>query len=233
MRLVVEVFVVQPFAENTYLVGDADAGAAIVIDPGGRADEIVRAAERHGLIIEAIVNTHAHIDHVSGVAALQALLDVPFLLHAEAEPTLERVPAQARQYGFGPLDVPKVDRHLVHGERIDVGGLTLEVRDTPGHAPGHVTLVSSALAGGPDGTTAAPMAFVGDVIFRGSIGRVDLPGGDYATLMRSIEREILVLPDDTMLYNGHGPATTVGHERATNPFVLDWQSGRPRWERLL
>lgn len=219
MRFVLDSFVVQPFAENTYLVGDADAGLGIVVDPGGRADEIVRAAAHHGVRVLAIVNTHAHIDHVSGVAALQALVDVPFWLHPDAEPMLAGVAEQAAHFGIPPFDPPVVDRHLVHGEQITVGGLVFDVRDTPGHAPGHVTLVGPSV---PYEGKVRPFALCGDVIFRGSIGRVDLPGGDYGTLMRSIEREILVLPDETLLFSGHGPATTVGLEKASNPFVLQW-----------
>ncbi len=219
MRFVLDVFVTQPFAENTYLVGDADSGEAIVVDPGGRAEEIVRAAAQQGVRVKAIVNTHSHIDHVSGVGALQALVDVPFWLHKEAEPMLAGVATQAAMYGFPPMDPPIVDRHLIPGERIAVGGFELEVRDTPGHAPGHVTLVGPPV--NYEGSVRT-FALCGDVIFRGSIGRVDLLGGDYGTLMRSIEREILVLPDETLLFSGHGPVTTVGHEKASNPFVLDW-----------
>ena len=219
MRFILDVLVVQPFAENTYLVGDADAGEAIVVDPGGRAEEIVRAASQNGVTVKAIVNTHSHIDHVSGVAALQELLDIPFWLHPDAEPMLQDLPQQAAMFGLPPIEAPTVDRHLVHGEYIAVGGLQLEVRDTPGHARGHVTLVGPTVSyEGID----RPFALCGDVVFRGSIGRVDLPGGDYGTLMRSIEREILPLPEDTLLFNGHGPSTTVGLEKASNPFIREW-----------
>ncbi|MCB0216986.1 MAG: MBL fold metallo-hydrolase [Caldilineae bacterium] len=219
MNLLIETFTVMPFGENTYLVGDLDAGEAIVVDPGGRADEIVRVAERRGLRIDRIVNTHAHIDHVSGVAALQALTGASFWLHAEAEPMLAQLGLQAAMFGLPPLEPPVVDHHLVAGDRVTVGGASLALRYTPGHAPGHVTLVGPEIA--YEGRR-APFALCGDVIFMGSIGRVDLPGGDYGTLMRVIEREILSLPDATLLLSGHGPATTVGQERQHNPFVRDW-----------
>lgn len=226
MRLVLETFVVPPFAENTYLVGDLDAGKAIVVDPGGRAEEIVARAGQLGLTIAAIVNTHAHIDHVAGVEDLRRLTGAPFHLHPDARPSLAHLPEQAAMFGMPPFDVPRVDHDLLPGAAVVVGGLTLDVRDTPGHAPGHVTLVARepvAFEGAVRG-----LALCGDVIFSGSVGRVDLPGGDAETLMASIEHQILTLPDDTVLLSGHGPATTVGRERATNPFVLSWRRGE-RW----
>lgn len=208
-----------PFGENTYLFGDADAGVAVVIDPGGRADEIVRVAEQRGVAVQAIVNTHAHIDHISGVADLQARTGAPFWLHPDAVPMLATAPLQAAMFGLPPFAAPPADHLLAPGQAIPVGGLSLTVRHTPGHAPGHVTLVGPVLT---LDDRSAPVAFCGDVIFLGSIGRTDLPGGDHATLMTAIVDQILTLPDDTVLYPGHGPATTVGRERRSNPFVLDW-----------
>ena len=227
MRLILETFTVPPFAENTYLLGDADAGKAIVVDPGGRAEEIVRLAERQGLTIDRIVNTHSHIDHVSGVDALRDLTGASFWLHPEAEPMMAQLGAQAAMFGLPALSAPRVDQYLAPGDEIEVGDIRLHVRYTPGHAPGHVTLVTQALSP-EDGSEWASaeepvaLALCGDVVFMGSIGRVDLPGGDYATLMQSIEREILTLPDSTVLFPGHGPATQVGHERRTNPFFREW-----------
>ena len=184
MNLVLETFVVAPFGENSYLLGDADAGDAIAIDPGGRADEIAALAARRGLEISRIVNTHAHIDHVSGVRDLQALTGATFWLHPEAAPMLASLPQQARMFGFPELEPPHVDAELVVGQHVRVGALSLEVRFTPGHAPGHVTLVSPPVD--VEGVR-RPLALCGDVIFRGSIGRTDLPGGDTRTLMRSID----------------------------------------------
>jgi glyoxylase-like metal-dependent hydrolase (beta-lactamase superfamily II) len=223
MRPILETFTVGPFQENTYLLGDADAGTAIVIDPGGRVGDILRVAEQRGVAIQAIVNTHSHIDHVMGVPELKERSGAPFWLHAEAMPMLAAVGRQAAMYGLPPMEAPDVDAFLTAGQVISVGEISLTVRFTPGHAPGHVTLVSEALE--IDGE-AAPRAWVGDVIFLDSIGRTDLPGGDYATLMNSIEREVLSLPGDTVLYSGHGPATTVAHERQFNPFVGEWLAGR-------
>lgn len=220
IRPVFEVFTVPPFSENTYLLGDAEAGEAIVVDPGGRVEDILRVAERRGVRIVKIVNTHAHIDHVIGVPALQARTGAPFWLHPDAAPMLEAMPVQAEMFNLPPVTPPSIDHPLSEGEVVQVGGLALDVRYTPGHAPGHVTLVGPRIA--LDGEPPRPFALCGDVIFMGSIGRTDLPGGDYETLMQSIEREVLTLPDDTVLYSGHGPATTVGQERRANPFVREW-----------
>lgn len=223
MRPIHETFTVGPFHENTYLLGDADAGTAIVIDPGGRVGDILRVAEQWGVAIQAIVNTHSHIDHVLGVQELKERTAAPFWLHEEAVPMLAAVGRQAAMFGLPPMEAPEVDAFLTAGQVISVGGITLTVRFTPGHAPGHVTLVSEPLEFEGEN---APRAWVGDVIFRDGIGRTDLPGGDYETLMASIDREVLTLPADTVLYSGHGPATTVAHERQFNPFVGEWLAGR-------
>lgn len=208
-----------PFEENTYLFGDTDTGDAVVIDAGGRIPEILAAVERHGLRVVGLLNTHAHIDHMMGVAALQKATGAPFRLHVDAARTLPEAPAKASSMGLPPPPVPVPDGELVPGEVITVGGLSLTVRDTPGHAPGHITLVGQDLpfAEGP-----RTIAFCGDVIFQDSIGRTDLDGGDYDVLMTSIEEQILTLPAQTVLLSGHGPATTVAREAAANPFVRDW-----------
>lgn len=229
MRLVLEAFTVPPFQENTYLLGDADTGDALVVDPGGRADDIVRVARSRELAIRVVVATHAHIDHVSGVEELRELTGAPFMLHADAEEHLGSLSEQARLFGLPPLEPPRVDGHLREEEALAVGGVALEVRPTPGHAPGHVTLVSDPVPF-EDGTRV--LAFCGDVVFLGSIGRTDLPGGDFDELMQSIERQIMTLPDDTVLLSGHGPATTVGHERRHNPFAGEWQGAGATDTRL-
>jgi glyoxylase-like metal-dependent hydrolase (beta-lactamase superfamily II) len=216
---VIEVFTVAPFEENTYLVGDADAGDAVVVDPGGRVEDIVRIAELRGLRVTAVVGTHTHIDHVAGVEALRRLTGAPYWVHPDAESMLAALPQQAAMFGLPPVEAPHVDGHLQPEIPLRVGAMELEVRHTPGHAPGHVSLIGPRMAW--EGAL-RPFALVGDVIFLGSIGRTDLPGGDYATLMRSIEQQILTLPDETLLLSGHGPVTTVGHERRTNAFVADW-----------
>lgn len=211
--LVVERFTGGPFAENGYLVRCSTARDAILVDPGAAVGEMLAGARAAGVEIRAIVLTHSHLDHVDGLARAKAETGAPILLHREAEELYRAAPVQAQWFGleFGAL--PPIDGYLEAGEGIPVGACSLEVRYTPGHAPGHVILVG-------DGA-----AIVGDCVFGGSIGRTDLPGGDFQTLMRSIRNEILTLPDETVLYSGHGPETTVGHERATNPFLAPQLGG--------
>ena len=219
MRPVLEILTVSPFEENTYLVGDADAGVAVVVDPGGRTEDLVRVAGLRGVAITHIINTHAHIDHVTGVAALREATGAPFWLHEADLPLLQGLAQQAAMFGLPRVEPPEVDGLLTAGQVIEVGELRLTVRETPGHSPGHVIFVCPevSLESGDH-----PFALCGDVVFYGSIGRTDLPGGDYDTLMTSIEREVLSLPADTVLLSGHGPATTVGRECVHNPFVADW-----------
>lgn len=219
MRLVLETFTVPPFGENCYLVGDAAAGTAAVVDPGGRVDDVLRSAKTAGVKVDLILGTHAHIDHVSGVAELAERSGAPFWLHQGALPYLDHLPQQAQMFGLPPVRIPRVDGWLTEGQRVAVGGLTLTVREAFGHAPGHVILVGPSLAYEDH---EGPLVFCGDVVFRGSVGRVDLPGGDEATLRESIRREILSLPDASLLLSGHGPATTVGLERRQNPFLRQW-----------
>jgi glyoxylase-like metal-dependent hydrolase (beta-lactamase superfamily II) len=219
MTPVLEVFTVPPFQENTYLLGDSSTGDAVVIDAGGRTEDIMRVAEQRGLTIRYLLNTHAHIDHVSGVAELRRVTGAPFLLHSDAVAMLSELPSQAAMFGLPQSEAPEIDGAIDDGAEFQIGGITLTAHDTAGHAPGHVTFVGSPIQLDGEET---PFALVGDLIFLGSIGRVDLPGGDYATLMSSIERVILPLSDETLLLSGHGPATTVGYERAYNPYVRDW-----------
>jgi hydroxyacylglutathione hydrolase len=157
--------------------------------------------------VKAIVLTHAHLDHVDGVARAKAATGAPVLLHPDDEPLYRAAPTQAQWFGLEVEAPPPVDGPLEPGGYVEFGECALEVRFTPGHAPGHVVLVGDGFA------------LIGDVVFAGSIGRTDLPGGDFQQLMRSIREQILTLPDETTLYTGHGPATTVGHERVSNPFL--------------
>jgi glyoxylase-like metal-dependent hydrolase (beta-lactamase superfamily II) len=226
MRAVLEVFTVSPFEENTYLVGDADAGVAVVVDPGGRTEDVLRVAERRGVRVATILATHAHIDHVSGAAALREATGAPFWLHKLDVPLLGALSQQAAMFGLPAVRSPEVDGFLAAGQVIPVGGLELAVLETPGHSPGHVTFVTQRTQW-DDGEFAA--AFCGDVIFYGAIGRTDLTGGDYDQLLTSIEQRILTLSDDTVLLSGHGPATTVGRERLSNPFVVEWLERSRGW----
>jgi glyoxylase-like metal-dependent hydrolase (beta-lactamase superfamily II) len=183
---------------------------AVAIDPGGAVGEMVRALETAGVGLAAVLLTHAHIDHIEGVAELVRRFSAPIHLHPDDLDWYERAPEQAVYFGMNFEAPPPVDQPIVPGRALDVGGLSFEVRHVPGHAPGHVLFYLAS----------AGVAFVGDVVFQGSIGRSDLPGGDFYRLMRSIREEVLTLPDETVLYPGHGPATTVAHERVANPFLV-------------
>lgn len=195
------------FVENCYLVVDEAARECAVIDPGEAAGLILHKLQATGARPTAIWLTHGHLDHVLGVPRLKAETGAPVWLHAADRALYDRVPEQARWFGLDAEPLPPVDHTYAAGDSIRVGSIELTVRHTPGHSPGSVCL------------TAPGVVFGGDVLFAGSIGRSDLPGGDYDTLIRSIERELLVLPDETIVYSGHGPETTVGHERRTNPFL--------------
>ncbi len=196
------------FAENCYLVVDEEAGACAIVDPGEEAGLILHKVKETGAKPVAIWLTHAHLDHVLGVPRIAAETGAPVWLHPADRPLYDAVPEQAAWFGLAPPEnLPAPDRDLAHGARLMVGAVSFEVRHAPGHSPGSVCLV------GPG------VALSGDVLFAGSIGRTDLPGGDFETLIASIERELLPLPDDTILYSGHGPETTIGRERQTNPFL--------------
>ncbi|HEU0014981.1 MAG TPA: MBL fold metallo-hydrolase [Longimicrobium sp.] len=212
-EVVVRSFTGGVFAQNTYLVSCARTGAGILVDPGAATADALAAAKQAGVAIESIVLTHAHLDHVEGIPLARAELDVPILLHRDDLQLYGAAPVQAQWFGMRLDPLPPVDGELVEGQQVRFGGCALDIRFAPGHAPGHVILVGDGVC------------IVGDVIFAGSIGRTDLPGGDLATLMRSIRQQVLTLPDETTLHTGHGPDTTVGHERRTNPFVTGVYGG--------
>ena len=196
------------FAENCFLVVDEEARECAIVDPGEEAGLILHKVKETGAQPVGIWLTHAHLDHVLGVPRIASETGVPVWLHPADRPLYDAVPEQAAWFGLappGPLPAP--DRELSLGMRLPVGNLSLEVRHAPGHSPGSVCFVAPGVVLG------------GDVLFAGSIGRTDLPGGDFETLIASIERELLTLPDDTILYSGHGPETTIGRERQTNPFL--------------
>ena len=201
------------FAENTYLVACARTGEGILVDPGAAAEDAIRAARSAGITIGQIVLTHAHVDHVEGIPLARRETNAPILLHPDDRQLYEAAPMQAQWFGLRMDPLPPPDRELVVGDSVRFGECELAIRFAPGHAPGHVILVGDGVA------------LVGDVIFAGSIGRTDLPGGDFATLMRSIREQVLTLPDETTLHTGHGPDTTVGRERKTNPFVTGVYGG--------
>lgn len=208
-------FVAADFAENAYLCWPAASAAALAVDPGGAADAMADLLGQLGLRLDAILLTHAHLDHIEGVGRLVGRTGAPVYLHPADRPLYDHVGEQARQFGLSMEQQPVPDLELADGQRLSLAGLDLEVRHVPGHSPGHVLFHVPGQG----------LAFVGDVVFQGSIGRTDLPGGNYQQLLRSIRERVLTLPPETVLYPGHGPSTTVGHEGATNPFLIPHYGG--------
>ncbi len=197
------------FIQNCYLVADADRKVAIMVDPGEEAGRFLSELKRRNWVLQAIWLTHAHIDHVMGVEAVHAAHPVPIHLHRADLPLYRDLPEQGRWLGFAVKDtpLPLPGHEFRNGETLRVGDISFTVRHVPGHSPGHVAFVGNGVILG------------GDVLFSGSIGRTDLPGGDMPTLMQSIQAQFLTLPDTTIVYSGHGPETTIGVERETNPFL--------------
>ncbi|CAA9430721.1 MAG: MBL-fold metallo-hydrolase superfamily [uncultured Rubrobacteraceae bacterium] len=207
--MIVEMVTVGPFQENCYVIGDEDSGTGALIDPGDEAARIALTVERMGLSISQIIVTHAHIDHIGAIAPLTDEFLCPAVMHEEAEAMLRTAPQQAMMMGMRFGKVPKVDRLIDDDEVLEVGNLRLRSLYTPGHAPGHLAFYSEE----------QEVVFSGDALFAGSVGRTDLPGGSMDVLMNSISERLLTLPDSTRVLSGHGPETTIGRERATNPFL--------------
>lgn len=204
---------VTAFAQNCSLVWEPDSMRAAVIDPGGDADDIMAEIAERGLRVGKILLTHGHIDHAGAAAELSQRLGVPIEGPQREEAFwLDQLPAQSDLFDFPPTAPLTPDRWLEDGDRVRVGDLVLEVIHTPGHTPGHVCYVHRP----------SRLAFVGDVLFAGSIGRTDFPRGDQATLLYSIRHKLFPLGDDIRFVPGHGPMSTFGDERRHNPFVADW-----------
>ena len=199
---------VGPLACNCYVVGDSATKDAVVIDPGGDANEIAAELTRQQLRVNAIVATHAHFDHVIAAQELRELTGAPFYLHDHDRPMLDWYQESGRLFlGVELPSPPEVDTSASEGDRLTAGSMELEVVHTPGHSPGSISLF------GDD------VVFSGDTLFARGVGRVDLPGGDERALVAAIKDKIFTLPGDTPVYPGHGPATTVDEEKRLNPFV--------------
>src|SRR5438128_2409551 len=200
-----------PFDENSYVIGLGDRPNVLVIDPGFQPDLILDYLQEEGLTVAAILNTHGHVDHIAGNAALKrAFPDAPILIGAGDAPMLTDANLNfSGQFGL-PVVSPPADRAVSEGDVLELAGLKLEVFEIPGHSPGHVVFLRR-------GTPSIVLG--GDVLFRGSVGRTDLPGGSFAQLKAGIESKLWPLPADTVVYPGHGPTTTIGNEKRSNPFV--------------
>lgn len=194
------------FQENCYLLCDDDAGASVLIDPGSEPEKIIPVIERSGARLEAIWLTHAHVDHIGGIAGVIRRWKVPVFLHPLDEPLYRMGGRQAQLYGIPYEEPPPTDSAFTDGQVLTVGKLEFDVMHAPGHAPGHVVIQGNGVA------------FVGDCLFAGSIGRTDLPFSKAADLAISLGR-IAELPPETVVYPGHGMSTTIGEERESNPFL--------------
>ena len=194
------------FQENSYLVVDPSTQRAALVDPGADAEQLVEMVRASRATLEAIWLTHAHIDHIGAIAGIKRIWDVPVHMHPADRPLFDRGAMQAAVYGLPFDEPPAPERELAEGDILQLGALRFGVLHMPGHAPGHVVFVTDGHMIG------------GDLLFAGSIGRTDLPFSDPDRMSESLER-VIMLPDETVVYPGHGPTTAIGRERATNPFL--------------
>ena len=205
--MIIKTLPVGPIMANCFIVGCEETLEAVVIDPGDEPDKILASLAESNLQVKFIINTHGHFDHVSANNGIHTATKAPILIHALDAPMLQQISASAANWGLSAEDSPAADRTIDDGDTITFGKITFKVIHTPGHTPGGVSLFT-------DGHV-----FVGDTLFAGSIGRTDFPGGDFGTLKSSIQDKLFALGDDVRVYTGHGPETSIGYEKRTNPFV--------------
>jgi len=212
----VHVIPVTPFAQNCSLLWCPETMKGALVDPGGEVDRILTEVEKQGVELERILVTHPHIDHAGGAAELAERLNVPIEgPHKDDKFLVDSLPDQGARFGLEPARSFTPTRWLEDGDQVSLGKVTLEVRHCPGHTPGHIIFFDAE----------SKIALVGDVLFRGSIGRTDLPGGSYDTLVKSITERLWPLGKDTAFVSGHGDVSTIGTERQSNPFVCDLALG--------
>ena len=212
--MIVERRAAEPFYKNGFVLGCEETREGVLIDPGDEVDALLAAAARHELSIANILLTHAHLDHITGVGAAKRALGVPVWLHPDDNFLYERVVEQGQMFGLRVERQPPVDNFYDGEGPLRFGRYGVRVLHTPGHCPGGVCLAVTK-----DAETRSTL-FVGDTLFAGSIGRTDLPGGDLATLLRSIRTVLFSFPDDTVVWSGHGEETTIGREKRSNPFLI-------------
>lgn len=219
--MILETFVQTPFQQNTRIVACSETRKAICVDPGERSTDVVDFVREGGMDLEAIVLTHGHLDHIGGTDFMKASFPkAEILIHRDEEDLYYSLPMQPILMGMPRSQLealrmdydtpPPIDRNLTDGETLEVGDLRFTIRHCPGHTRGHIVLINDA----------EKLVLTGDCLFSGTIGRTDLPGGDFSTLIRSIQRNIMCLPDDFTVCCGHGPDTTIGLERESNPFLI-------------
>ena len=212
--MLIETRVAGPFQQNGFVVACDATREAVIIDPGDGVDDLLAFADRERLAIRHILLTHAHVDHVTGVAAAKRALNVPVYLHRDDLFLYERAVESGARFGLHVEPLPPIDVYYTTGQVIAFGEFEARPHHTPGHCPGGVCLqIGRTGEAGKD-------LFVGDTLFAGSIGRTDLPGGDYNTLIGSIRTVLFAFGDDATVHPGHGPSTTIGRERRTNPFLI-------------
>jgi len=204
-----EIFPVGPLDCNCSVVGDEQTHEAMVIDPGDNIEKVIAVLQQHNLTLKQIVITHAHIDHIGGAAKLKRLTGAPVLLNSNDQMLLKMLDVQASWLGMRPPENTSVDASLTTGDKVIAGSLVGDVLHTPGHTEGSICLYFEA----------EKTLIAGDTLFAGSIGRTDLPGGSYKKIMESLLGPVLALPDETIVVPGHGPLTTIGEERVSNPFL--------------
>lgn len=215
--MLLEIRAVEPFFKNGFVIGCEETREAAIIDPGDEVDALLAVVAERRLRVHHILLTHAHVDHVSGVARARSALGAPVYLHPDDRFLYDAALEQARFFGLSVDAPPPIDRSYADHPEIVFGRYTIRVHHTPGHSPGGVCLEVPAARESPG--TPTPKLFVGDTLFAGSIGRTDLPGGDYDTLIRSIREVLFAMGDQAEVYPGHGPQTTIGQEKRTNPFL--------------
>lgn len=206
VRMKVLLFENGPFMVNTYLVVNEKTNGAFILDPGSELDSLLDTVRNDNISIGAIVCTHAHIDHVAGADQVQRAYLAPLYLNSMEQEWVKALPVQARMFGVPDPGIPTIDRDLPASGTIELAGMSFALLHTPGHSPGSISLYADGIV------------FSGDALFNMSIGRTDLPGGDYQTLIKAIQEKLFTLPGDTRVFCGHGPDTTIAQEKRMNPF---------------